>query len=174
LTRLQEKEAAVSDVSPARKVLDEVVTWAGITTRPTSRGATAILFEGHELGHVHANRGTLDLPLSTARRAQVLEAGRAKEWFSGWVTKQIASRTDADDGVAMLRESYDALRACFPRKKLAVTSAVAARLSQYSGMTRPSQVFHWPASAKEFDEAGSLPLGELAEGLGRADAGDGE
>jgi hypothetical protein len=97
--------------SPAATVLDEVAGWAGITTQPTARGATAILFEGHELGHVHANRGTLDLPLPADRRADVLEAGRAKEWFSGWVTKQIASRADADDGIALLRESYDALRA---------------------------------------------------------------
>jgi Family of unknown function (DUF5519) len=62
-------------ISPTTIVLDEVATWAG-------RGATAILFDGHELGHVHANRGTLDLPLLADRRAQVLEAGRAKEWFS--------------------------------------------------------------------------------------------
>jgi hypothetical protein len=100
----------VSDVPPARKVLDEVVTWAGITTRPTSRGATAILFEDHELGHVHANRGTVDLPLPDDRRAQVLEAGQAKEWFSGWVSKQLSTRADADDAIALLRESYDALR----------------------------------------------------------------
>ena len=97
--------------SPAANVLDEVGTWAGISTQLTARGATAILFEGHELGHVHANRGTLDLPLPADRRPQVLEAGRAKEWFSGWVTKHIASRADADDGIALLRESYDALRA---------------------------------------------------------------
>ena len=97
--------------SPAATVLDEVATWAGITTKPTSRGATAILFEGHELGHVHANRGTLDLPLPADRRAQILEAGRAKEWFSGWATKQLASPADADDAIALLRESYDALRA---------------------------------------------------------------
>jgi hypothetical protein len=101
----------MNPTSPAASVLDEVGTWAGITTKPTSRGATAILFEGHELGHVHANRGTLDLPLPADRRAQVLEAGRAKEWFSGWVSKQLASRADADDAIALLRESYDALRA---------------------------------------------------------------
>jgi hypothetical protein len=101
----------VNSTSPAAAVLDEVASWAGITTQPTPRGATAILFEGHELGHLHANRGTLDLPLPADRRAQVLGAGRAKEWFSGWVTKQIASRADADDGIALLRESYDALRA---------------------------------------------------------------
>ena len=69
--------------SAAAGVLDEVAAWAGITTQPTTpRGATGILFEGHELGHVHANRGTLDLALPADRRAQVLEAGRAKEWFS--------------------------------------------------------------------------------------------
>jgi Luciferase len=101
----------MNPTSPAATVLDEVGTWAGITTKPTSRGATAIRFEGNELGHVHANRGTLDLPLPAERRAQVLEAGRAKEWFSGWVTKQLASLADADDGIALLRESYDALRA---------------------------------------------------------------
>ena len=96
--------------SPAATVLDEVATWAGITTKPTPRGATAIVFKGHELGHVHANRSTLDLPLPANRRAQVLEAGRAKEWFSNWVTRQLASRADAEDGIALLRESYDALR----------------------------------------------------------------
>jgi hypothetical protein len=101
----------MNPASPAATVLDEVATWAGITTQPTARGATAILFEGHELGHLHTNRGTLDLPLPADRRAQVLEAGGAKEWFSGWVTKQIANRADADDGIALLRESYDALRA---------------------------------------------------------------
>jgi len=41
----------------------------------------------------------------------VLEAGWAKEWFSGWVSKQLASPADANDGIALLRESYDALRA---------------------------------------------------------------
>ena len=101
----------MNPTSPAATVLDEVGTWAGISTKPTARGATAILFEGHELGHVHVNRGTLDLPLPADRRAQVLEAGRAKEWFPGWVSKQLASRADADDAIALLRESYDALRA---------------------------------------------------------------
>ena len=101
----------MNPTSPAATVLDEVGTWAGITTKPTSRGATAILFDGHELGHVHASRGTLDLPLPADRRAQVLEAGRAKEWFSGWVSKQLASHVDADDAMPLLRESYDALRA---------------------------------------------------------------
>src|SRR6478672_3226180 len=101
----------MNPTSPTATVLDEVATWSGITTQPTPRGATAILFEGHELGHVHSNRGTLDLPLPADRRAQVLEAGRAKEWFSDWVSKTLASHADAEDGIALLRESYDELHA---------------------------------------------------------------
>jgi len=75
-------------ISPATSVLDEVRTWPGVSTQPTPRGSTVIVFEGHELGHVHSDRGTLDLPLSDDRRARVLAAARAKEWFEHWVTKR--------------------------------------------------------------------------------------
>ena len=59
---------------PTTSVLDEVATWPGVSTQPTPRGATAIVFEGHELGHVHSDRRTLDLPLPDDRRKQVLDA----------------------------------------------------------------------------------------------------
>src|SRR4029077_10228072 len=85
------KEVAMQTASPATSVLDEVSTWPGISTPTTSRGATAIVFEGHELGHVHPNRGTLDMPLPDDRRAEALSAGRAKEWFPGWVSKPLAN-----------------------------------------------------------------------------------
>jgi Family of unknown function (DUF5519) len=105
------EEIAMQTASPATSVLDEVTTWPGISTRTTSRGATAIVFEGHELGHVHPNRATLDMPLPDDRRAEALRAGRAKEWFPGWVSKPVANDADAQDGIALLRESYDELRA---------------------------------------------------------------
>ncbi len=101
----------MNPVSPTASVLEEVATWRGISTQPTPRGAIAIVFEGHELGHVHADRGTLDMPLPDDRRTEVLKAARAKEWLSDWVTKRLANRADADDAIALLRESYEALRA---------------------------------------------------------------
>lgn len=97
--------------SPATSVIDEVTTWPGISTQTRPRGSTAIGFEGHELGHVHPDRGTLDMPLPDDRRAEVLNAGRAKEWFPGWVSKPLANDADTQDGIALLRESYDELRA---------------------------------------------------------------
>jgi len=96
---------------PVTSVLDEVATWPGVRTQTNPRGAAAIVLEGHELGHVHADRQTLDLPLPDDRRKEVLEAGRAKEWFSNWVSKPLANDTDAQDGIALLRESYDELHA---------------------------------------------------------------
>jgi hypothetical protein len=101
----------MNPTSPAALILHEVVTWPGVSTKTTPRGATAIVFEGHELGHVHAGRGTLDLPLPDDRRAEVLDAGRAKEWFSNWVSKPLANDADVEDAIALLRERYDALRA---------------------------------------------------------------
>jgi hypothetical protein len=100
-------ETAMKTTSPATTVLDEVTTWPGISTQLTPRGSTAIRFEGLELGHVHLDRGTLDIPLPDDRRAEVLNAARAKEWFPGWVSKPLANEADAEDGIALLRERYE-------------------------------------------------------------------
>jgi hypothetical protein len=96
---------------PTTFVLDEVITWPGIDTQPTSRGATAIVSDNQELGHVHPDRRTLDMPLSPDRREQVLAAKRAKPWFSNYVSKPLKTDADAQDAVALLRESYDELPA---------------------------------------------------------------
>jgi hypothetical protein len=95
--------------TPAASVLDEVTTWPGIGTRRTSRGATAIVFDGHELGHVHRSRGTLDMPLPDDRRTEVLNAARAKDWFPKCVGKPLANDADARDAIALLHQSYDEL-----------------------------------------------------------------
>ena len=100
-----------ASASASATVLDEVATWPGVRTQITPRGATAIEFEGHEIGHVHLDRCTLDLPLADDRRQQVLDAARAKAWYSDWVSKPLATDADAHDGISLLRESYDELRA---------------------------------------------------------------
>jgi len=49
------------------------------------------------------------MPLPDDRRAEVLNAARAKEWFSGWVSKPLSDDAAAQDGIALLRGSYDEL-----------------------------------------------------------------
>jgi hypothetical protein len=100
----------MNTTSSATSVLDEATTWPGVSTQPTPRGSTAIVVDGHELGHVHADRGTLDMPLPEDQRADILNTGRANEWFSGWVSKPLKDDADAQDGIALLRGSYDELR----------------------------------------------------------------
>jgi hypothetical protein len=103
-------DTAMTSTSPTTLVLDEVVIWPGVSTQPTPRGATAILLGDRELGHIHADRGTLDLPLPDDRRKQALAAGRATRWFPNWVSKPLRSYADVRDGIALLRDSYDELR----------------------------------------------------------------
>ena len=50
------------------------------------------------------------MPLPDDPRAEALSAGRAKEWFPGWVSKPLANDADAQDAIALLRRSYDELR----------------------------------------------------------------
>lgn len=101
----------VTSQRPAASVPEMAATWPGVTTRVTPRGSTAIFLRGEELAHVHMDRATLDMPVGDERRARILEEGRAKKWFSGWVSKPIASDADAADGLELLRESYDEQRA---------------------------------------------------------------
>jgi Family of unknown function (DUF5519) len=103
------KDRALNPAFAAALVLDEVATWPGVSTQTTSRGSTVIVFAGRELGYLHPHLGTLDLPLSAHRRAAVLRAYRAQEWFSNWVIKPLADVADAQDGIALLRETYDEL-----------------------------------------------------------------
>ena len=100
----------MNPTSPARIVLDEVATWADITTQPAPRVATAILFDGNELGPC-TSRGT---PRPSTPRRPTRASARSRTGH-GMVLRlgQQATRepADADDGIALLRESYDALRA---------------------------------------------------------------
>ena len=96
---------------PATSIPETAATWPGVTTRVTARGATTIVLRGKELAHVHPDRRTLDMPVGDERRVRILEEGRAKKWFSGWVSKRITSDADAEDGLTLLRESYDEQRA---------------------------------------------------------------
>lgn len=97
--------------APAASLLKTASGWPGVTTRATPRGSTAIVLDGSELGHVHLDRMTLDMPVGVERQAHLVDEGRAKKWFADWVSKPIANQADAGDALELLRERYDAQRA---------------------------------------------------------------
>lgn len=98
-------------VAPAASLLETASGWPGVTTQVTSRGSTAIVLDGRELGHVHLDRRTLDMPVGVERQARLVDDGRAKTWFADWVSKPIADGADVSDALQLLRESYDEQRA---------------------------------------------------------------
>jgi hypothetical protein len=51
------------------------------------------------------------MPLSPDQREQVVAAKRAKEWFSNYVSKALKTDADAQDAIALPRESHDELPA---------------------------------------------------------------
>ena len=95
--------------SPATSVLDEVTTWPGISTQLAPRGLDCDCVRGSRAWPRSPRPRHLDMPLPDDRRAEVLNAGRAKEWFSGWVTKPLSNDADTKGGIALLRQSYDEL-----------------------------------------------------------------
>lgn len=104
-------DSTLINQTPAASILETVSAWSGVTTRITSRGSTAIDLDGNQLGHVHLDRGTLDMPVGVERQAELVWAGTAQQWFADWVSKPIATDADAADGLELLRDSYDDQRA---------------------------------------------------------------
>lgn len=51
---------------------------------------------------------TFRSPMTVAR--ECWQQRVQKEWFESWVTKRLANDADAEDGIALLRESYDEVR----------------------------------------------------------------
>jgi len=93
-----------------------------VSLRQGARRTRGVLLAGRTNASRRAAKAqsyTLDMSVPEERRAQVLEAGRAKEWFSDWVSKTLANDTDGQDGLALLREKLRraACSACVRRKE---------------------------------------------------------
>lgn len=93
-----------------RRIVDAVESWQGVSAEPAERGATALMYEGDQLGHVH-HGGQADLGLPEPRRTQELEAGTVRRWFGGWVSKPIETEGEADHAIELFRAVYDHRRA---------------------------------------------------------------
>jgi hypothetical protein len=87
-----------------------VTAWPGVTARAHSVGGIEFRLGRRELGHVHGDR-LADIPFPKRVRDELLKAGRVRPHHvlpgSGWASRQIASREDADEVVELLRLNYE-------------------------------------------------------------------
>ena len=92
----------------------EIGRWPGVTKRSHRFGGVEFRYGRVELGHLHGGH-LADLPMPRTVRDELVAAGRALPHHalpdSGWVSRPIRGRQDAEDVIELFRLSYDRVRA---------------------------------------------------------------
>jgi hypothetical protein len=105
-----------SEMSPSahgEHVLREVTAWPGVTTRPERFGGIDFVVNGRSIGHVHVygSGGQADIPFPRRIRDRLVAESRTGPHHihpdSGWTTRYIHARVDADEVVDLFRINYD-------------------------------------------------------------------
>lgn len=103
----------------------EVGRWPGVSKHPHRFGGVEFRYGRVELGHLHGGH-LADLPLPRALRDELVAAGRALPHHalpnSGWVSRPIRGREDAEDVIQLFRLNYERTRG---RRARAATSSPA-------------------------------------------------
>ena len=99
----------------SEQITAEVASWPGVEAEPGRRGEFAFKVEGREIGHLHGDHAAhFGFPKSVW--AELFEQDRITEHpvFPGKVgpaARRIATQTDVEDVIALLRLNYDRLTA---------------------------------------------------------------
>src|SRR4051794_35033219 len=108
------------DPSEAKRLVDEVTSWPGVTTGEGRFRSTRFMVGRRELGHLHGST-VLDMPLPKPMKAELIERGEAiPHRFtppgSGWVTIQLSEPGDVERAIDLLRERYEHARELAERR----------------------------------------------------------
>jgi hypothetical protein len=113
---MDSEEARVSKAQTAsEQITAEVTSWSGVEASHGRRAEFAFKVEGREIGHLHGDHAAhFGFPKSVW--AELFEQERITEHpvFPGKVgpaARRIASQTDVEDVIALLRLNYDRLTA---------------------------------------------------------------
>ncbi|WP_277554003.1 luciferase family protein [Halobaculum limi] len=92
-----------------QEIVSQVGEWDGVEVVEKQRGATEFRLGEEDFGHIDDD-GSLDLPLSTALRSALVDAGRTEPHpvykRTGWTTYWIDGEDDVDEAVELLRLAY--------------------------------------------------------------------
>ncbi len=94
----------------AEHITSTVESWEGVTSHPHRFGGVEFRAGGRELGHLHGDR-LADLLLPKAVHDRAVAGGIARKHHvlpeSNWVSIPIQEPNDAENVIALLRESYE-------------------------------------------------------------------
>jgi len=102
----------------SEQITAEVTAWPGVQAGPGRRGEFAFNVEGREIGHLHGDHAAhFSFPKNVW--TELVEQERITEHpvFPGKIgpaARRIASQTDVEDVIALLRLNYDRLAARHP------------------------------------------------------------
>jgi hypothetical protein len=102
------------EATDVREMIEtEVGGWPGVSSHPHRFGGVEFRYGRVELGHLHGGH-LADLPMPKAVRDQLVGDGRAAPHHvlpdSGWVSRWIEGRDDAEDVVGLFRLNYERVR----------------------------------------------------------------
>jgi Family of unknown function (DUF5519) len=103
------KDQTATD-SLADFIVAAVTDWPGVTTANGRFGSLVFHRGRRELGHLHGAH-LADIPFPKAIRDRLIAEGRVTRHHylpeSGWSSRGIATRQDAEDVIELLRLNYD-------------------------------------------------------------------
>jgi Family of unknown function (DUF5519) len=107
-----------TQTSPSERITEEVASWPGVEAGPGRRGEFAFRVGRREIGHLHGDHAAhFSFPKNVW--TELFEQERITEHpvFPGKIgpaARRIASQTDVEDVIALLRLNYDRLAARHP------------------------------------------------------------
>ena len=93
----------------SKQIMDTLLTWEGIESRPHRFGGTEFRLDKREIGHIHGD-SLVDIPFPKKIRDEIVAAGEAEAHHilpeSGWVSFYLKEDGDIRRAIDLLNRSY--------------------------------------------------------------------
>jgi Family of unknown function (DUF5519) len=96
----------------SQRIVEEILSWPGVTSGPHRFGGIEFRIGGREMGHLHGDT-LADIPFPMEFRNKIVNSGRASPHHilpqSGWISKWIDGAEDVQQVIELFRMQYERL-----------------------------------------------------------------
>jgi hypothetical protein len=95
----------------SERIIEEVTSWPGVSTRPGDRGELSIKVSGREIGHLHGDRAA-HFGFPKRLGGELRDQGRVgphpvRPDHPGWAARSIEGDADINEVIELLRLNYE-------------------------------------------------------------------